>query len=92
MKKFNDDFIGNKLDERSYFKWYAFKHVLYQGVDSIIFPRDEQVNLSSFQVVSILITKEQWDAKLGQWKQMIDSFLLTLLPLFSSARLIILLH
>lgn len=61
-------FIGNKLDERLYFKWYAFKQVLHQGVDSIIFPRDEQVNLSSFQVVSILITEEQWDAKLGRWK------------------------
>ena len=30
-------FIGNKLDVRSYFKWYAFKHMLHQGVDSIIF-------------------------------------------------------
>ena len=61
-------FIFNKLDERLYFKCYAFKHVLHQGVDSIIFPRDEQVNLSSFQVVSILITEELWDAKLGRWK------------------------
>lgn len=62
-------FIGNKWDERSYFKWFAFKHVLHQGVDSIIFPGDEQVNLSSFQVVSILITKEQWDAEPGQQKK-----------------------
>lgn len=61
-------FIVNKLDERLYFKCYAFKHVLHLGVDSIIFPRDEQVNLSSFQMVSILITEEQWDAKLGRWK------------------------
>jgi hypothetical protein len=59
--------------------------VLHQGVDSIIFPRDDQINLSSFQVVSILITKEQWDAEPGQWTQMIDSFLITLLPLSSSA-------
>ena len=39
--------------------------MLHHGVDSIIFPRDEQVNFSSFQVVSVLITKEQWDAKLA---------------------------